>query len=499
VESVALRDFMLNKHYEDPDLFLNNFNTAFTSDPAIKRQIFDRLRLGQTFGLGFDFVNAAWYVMDSSDMAVSDNMLGGDFPDYEFSPVDYSHGDTSWVLYCEFNPDCWRLYGRGLAYVFESERSCKFFFINESTSIDPQTGRIGVDTIKLLKRPNGLPAHLQLKLEKPYVYSDGYLDPNKVRVRLFDSNADGIYDHPDSYYLAGGDTSLMVHRVTYTTDGYAYERLVRELESAQEFPLAPLEYGYVATGSAISLYRGQDNNINLAVIDSGGAHATLTVNPNLQSVGNQSFRVRNGANELAFQWKHFAPSTHRIDPAVSNIIDMFVLTRDYNDAMLAWRNAGAVAGFMPKPPSELQLRQTFNQLSEFKMFSDEMIWRPVKFKLLFGDTAPIELQAKFKVVKMNGSSLSDGEIRSKVVQSIHNFFDVNMWEFGETFFFSELGAYIHRQLSTAISSVEIVPTRGSFGKLREIKNQPDELFFATAEVGDVEIISANTPLNLRIR
>ena len=44
-----------------------------------------------------------------------------------------------------------------------------------------------------------------------------------------------------------------------------------------------------------------------------------------------------------------------------------------------------------------------------------------------------------------------------------------------------------------------VPTTGSFGQLREIKCQPDELFFATAQVGDIEIIPSNTPNSLRIR
>jgi hypothetical protein len=225
--------------------------------------------------------------------------------------------------------------------------------------------------------------------------------------------------------------------------------------------------------------------------------------PSSAPTGSAYFTVREGVNDLIFQWKHFAPSSHRIDPAISNIIDIFVLTREYNDAMISWRNAGADPLSQPKSPSELSLRTTFSPLEEFKMFSDEIIWRPVKFKLLFGQSADPSLQAKFKIVKLNGTSMSDGEIKSRVIEAMRTYFDfdVNSWDFGETFFFSELGGYIHRQLSTAISSIEIVPVLNDsyFGNLREIRCAPDELFFVTAQVSDIDIITANTPTNLRIR
>jgi hypothetical protein len=97
--------------------------------------------------------------------------------------------------------------------------------------------------------------------------------------------------------------------------------------------------------------------------------------------------------------------------------------------------------------------------------------------------------------------MSDGEIKSQAISAMRDFFEVSNWDFGETFYFSELGAYIHRRLSTAISSVEIVPVLDNsyFGSLREIRSDPDELFFSTAQVGDIDIISANTPTNLRIK
>jgi len=309
------------------------------------------------------------------------------------------------------------------------------------------------------------------------------------------------------------DQNAIVHLQTFDTSGYPVDELITRLEyddveGAFITQLLPGEYGYYEKLNGqirtVDIYMGQADHL-IPIVDSDVDRIAtgLVVNyyPVSYTVGNQSFSVREGVNNLIYKWKHFAPSNHRIDPSISNIIDIFVLTRDYNDAMTSWRNGGADPTLMPKPPSELTLRTTFSGLEDFKMFSDEIIWRPVKFKLLFGQTAAPEYQAKFKVVPLAGTSMSDGEIKSQVIQSIRDFFEVSNWDFGETFYFSELGAYIHRQMSTAISSVEIVPVLDDsyFGNLREIRSNPDELFFTTAQVSDIDIITANTPTTLRIR
>ena len=498
VEAIALRDFALNKHYSNSDLFPNTFHSSILSDYDLVSAMEERFTLNQTFGLGFDFTEEKWYILESSDMTTRPDMASGNFPEYVYDPDQFANGPSSWLIYVEYTPDFWRFHVRGLGYVFESEKSCKFFFVNEFNTVDPQTGKAGSDLIRLMRKPNGLATDLLFKLEKPYMYNDGYLEPNRVRIRFYDSNADGVYDYPDSLYQLDGDTDLVVHQAVFSSDGYAYQRLVRELASSQEFPLRPNEFGFVQLPSGAAMFKGNENNINTPIVDSSGL-ATIIPVGTTATIEGQTFKVRTGANQLMFQWKHTAPSNHRIDPAVTNIVDIFVLTKEYNDAMNSWRNGGSIPSALPKPPSELQLSETFSQLNEYKMFSDEVIWHPVKFKLLFGPAAEPALRAKFKVVKLAGSAMSDGEIKSRVIESMHLFFSVNMWDFGETFYFSELGAYIHRQLSTAISSIEIVPTTGSFGQLREIKCQPDELFFATAQVGDIEIIPSNTPNSLRIR
>lgn len=208
-----------------------------------------------------------------------------------------------------------------------------------------------------------------------------------------------------------------------------------------------------------------------------------------------------GRSGLKFQWKHLAPRDHRIDPAVTNIIDVFVLTAQYDIDIRNWVRTGRPLSEIPEAPSELDLKLLFSDLEKFKMFSDEIVWRPVKYKLLFGGRADEELRTRFKVVKLETSTLSDGEIKSQVIRAINEFFQVSRWDFGETFYWSDLSTYIHVRLQNVISSVVLVPfnEEASFGNLFEIPCQPDEIFLSVATVDDVVIIPTNTQTNLRIR
>jgi hypothetical protein len=135
------------------------------------------------------------------------------------------------------------------------------------------------------------------------------------------------------------------------------------------------------------------------------------------------------------------------------------------------------------------------------MFSDEIVWRPVKYKYLFGTGAEPALRAKFKVVKLTNSYISDGEIKANVIQAINAYFASEFWDFGETFYFTELAAYVHQQLSTSIASIVIVPVidDASFGDGFEVRTRSDEIFISTAQVNDVTIIDSNTSTNLRMR
>ena len=113
---------------------------------------------------------------------------------------------------------------------------------------------------------------------------------------------------------------------------------------------------------------------------------------------------------------------------------------------------------------------------------------------MFGAKADSALRATFKVVKNPAVTVSDNEVKSRVISAINSYFATANWDFGETFYFSELSAYLHGQLIPDVSSIIIVPTatNDSFGDLYQINAEANEIFVSAATVSDVQIISAIT-------
>ena len=135
------------------------------------------------------------------------------------------------------------------------------------------------------------------------------------------------------------------------------------------------------------------------------------------------------------------------------------------------------------------------------MLSDSVVPNSVVFKPLFGSKAAPALRATIKVIKNNSTNASDSEIRSAVLTAMNNYFAINNWNFGDTFYFSELSAYLHAEVGELISSAVLVPNDPNmhFGDLYEIKCEPYEIFANAATANDVVVISALTPAELQIR
>ena len=110
------------------------------------------------------------------------------------------------------------------------------------------------------------------------------------------------------------------------------------------------------------------------------------------------------------------------------------------------------------------------------------------------------LQVSFKVTTIPGVSLSDGEIKAKIINAINAFFALNNWDFGETFFFTEMSAYVHQQLATIISSFVVVPLNSSskFGELFQVRAASNEVFISAAKVSDIQIVQSLNSNTIRI-
>ena len=85
------------------------------------------------------------------------------------------------------------------------------------------------------------------------------------------------------------------------------------------------------------------------------------------------------------------------------------------------------------------------------------------------------------------------------MSAINQFFVLENWDFGDTFYFSELSAYLHAQLGDLISSVVLVPNDPllTFGDLYEIRCAPNEIFVNAAGVNDILVITALTSSELK--
>jgi hypothetical protein len=369
----------------------------------------------------------------------------------------------------------------GRRYIFESLKTVRWHDLQDHKVLDATTGTQKRDTIKLIA--SKLMPVIDANTGKVKIVNGNYQFVTQDINISFDI-VDNVYD-PDGYPVF---KRIVVSPTDTDDDGS-----VDNPEAFQDvLALTP-----AATNGEVRL-------VKFALDTNSSFNSWVPLAADLQDgYGDPEAlpaMTRVGVPNLSFQWKHYADNDIRIDPAITNIIDVFVLTSEYDFLVRQWIAAGSIEDDVPDVPSDLDLKLAFQDFEQYKMFSDQLVWRPVQYKYLFGNMAQDELKAQFKIVKLPNSTLSDGEIRSKVITTINDYFDVNKWEFGETFFFTELAAYIHLQLATAISSVALVPLSqdGKFGELFEIRSGSNEVFISTAQVSDIIIIDSNSMSNLRI-
>ena len=205
-------------------------------------------------------------------------------------------------------------------------------------------------------------------------------------------------------------------------------------------------------------------------------------------------------DNLYFQYKHNSPGRNRIDPTPVNLIDMYVLTADYATDYINWLRDLTGTVTEPTPPTSSSLEIAYSGLNDYKAVSDTLIFNPAQFKPLFGAKAESSLQARFQVVINPAVSITANEVKSQVIAAINAYFDVANWDFGDTFYFSELAAYLHTTLAPNIASVLIVPADSTlvFGNYFQINAEPWEIITSAATVDDIDIISAVTAAQLNL-
>jgi len=472
------------------------FATSIEQDVAT--QIIDQIFNYKTFGLRYDANSSIWRVVLESNLNIVSTFSTGKTGD-----LTNQQQDASWLLLFQTDGETYTITYRGQRYVFESDKEIRFYFDSTDKVYDPSTNEIVKDKITILSinnRPSAdggyslMPFTVPFEWEilKEYRDKEGYVDSKKIEIGFFDSDDDGVVDNPEIFdeFVTNAIKSRWIFQKKYTTTdnvedfryvGQSEEKIEVVLNEEEIFDNGVLNYDegtvfYQVDKNIFKVYNVQTELLDLVV----------------------DYRAFRGRDYVIFQYVHSSNEGNRIDPSSSNIIDVYLLTRQY-DIVYRQFLRGVIPN-KPLPPSSDSLFISFGQnINKIKSISDEVIYHPVKYKVLFGNEASDDLKATFKIVKNPDQVVNENELKADVIAAIDEFFAIENWEFGDTFYFSELSAYIMNKLSPKLSAIVIVPQQNTlaFGSLFEIKSESDEIFISSATVDNIETISAITASRLR--
>ena len=466
------------------NVVIPNLVTAFST--VLEKDIIDRIEAYEDFGLRYDVDSEEWRVITTTNLSTSTV-----FSLANTGSTAGTNLDASWWFKFTNDGNTYTVHYRKLEYIFESESQNKFHFDVEERIYDYKTGNVVKDTVKILKTNsilssgNAIGHPITWQVTGTVTESDGFQDNRKVKVGFYDSDDDGVVDNPELFDIfVEPDTSVST-KFVFFEKYISYDTIERfRPYAASNFVVTQNEtdinlntttytdgqlfYFYADTENVVKKYSSTTN--------------TLTTTTD--------YYARRGRSSIDFQYKHHAGQETRIDPSVSNIVDVYLLERTYDNLFRIWLQDG---GAKPTPSTSDQLRINYSGvLNPLKSLSDQIIYHPVKYKILFGTGSDEELQATFKVVKNKNTNVTDAVIKTRVIAAVNEFFALDNWDFGDTFYFTELAAYIHNELAPDLLTVVIVPNQSGqgFGSLFQINSAADEIFISGATVDDVTIISA---------
>ena len=472
---------------------------------SIEAAMAEQILLFKDFGLGYDNNGSitgtpySWYLITANNIDIN-----AEWSQEYAADTSGTNLDASWLIQFVVENQNYTITFRGLAYNFGSVLQTRFFFYGNQQIYDSRTGTVIKDFINVLAvntQPHStspLPGDIFMNIVDQPIQPDGYVDDFQVLVGFRDSDNDGIPDDPDFFdEIVEPDVdptqNLIFLQRTVDFDNLQRYLLVESgVVSSDYADLDEIELAKTEWSVGQIFYAYNDEKFYELVLNVTGV---LEVN----ELEAGSWLARTGRQNLYYQYRHNAPLTNRIDPGTTNIIDLYLVTQQYYTSYQNWLRDTTGTVIEPEQPTIGELNTAYQRLDDYKMLSDNIVLNPVTFKPLFGAKAAAELKATIKIIRAQNSTASSSEIKSAVLAQMNNYFSIDIWNFGDTFYFSELAAYLHRTLGTIISSVVLVPLnpQKSFGDLYEIRSQPNEIFANGATIDNIDVIEALTSTNLR--
>jgi hypothetical protein len=474
---------------------------------ALEQDMAEQMLLFRNFGLGYDNNGSitgtpyTWYLITSTNLDAYSSANPATWSQQYAGNTSGANLDASWLIQFVVQNQNYTITFRGLSYNFGSVLQTRFFFYENQLVYDSRTGTVIKDFINVLAvntKPDStesLPGDIYTTIIDQPIQSDGYVDDFQVLVSYRDSDNDGVPDNPDFFEEIVGPIS--------SSGPYVFLQQTVDFDNLERYLL--VEQGRViydyGTLDEIELVKTEwtPGQVFYAYAESAFYELSISVTGVRTLVAVSGWLARSGRQDLYFQYRHNSPLTNRIDPGSTNIVDLYVVTLSYYTAYQNYLRDTTGTVTEPQRPTIDELSTDYQALQDYKMISDNIVVNSVVFKPLFGPKAAQELRATIKVIRAQNSTASTSEIKSSVLAEMNAYFSIDKWNFGDTFYFSELAAYLHSQLGSIISSVVLVPLdqQKSFGDLYEIRSQPNEIFANGATIDNIDVIEALTSANLR--
>jgi hypothetical protein len=462
----------------------------------VKIEMIDQIFAYNNFGLRYDDTTQTWRVIKASNLDQVSPFSNGFAGDNSNANI-----DASWLILFETNGETYTITYRGLRYVFESDSEIRFYYDSSDKIYDSRTGRIVKDKISILNinpQPFSTQSYTQdynWEVMQEYRDKEGYVDSTKIEVTFKDEDEDGVIDDPQIFTESVNPNQYVIlekYRTEAGTDDYRYINYKEKNISLVSVAKTVADNPDFETLQPLSSY--VDGKI-IYFVDGDYFRQVDASIPELVPV--TGYKAFNGRSDLKFHYVHVADYNARIDPSASNLIDVYMLTKNYDRNYRLFLDNQLPTAPLPPSPDEL-FRSYGAELNKIKSISDEVIYHPVKYKPLFGQQATSDLQCVFKIVKNPDQVINDSDLKTRTIEAINQYFALENWDFGDTFYFQELATYVMNRLAPDLVTFVIVPKQPTqaFGSLFEIRSESDEIFINSATVADIDIINEVTASRL---
>lgn len=459
---------------------------------AFELDIVTRVIAQTNFGLSYKQDTMSWFIIEESNLNSS-----LDFSLANQENTKNQSQDASWMVCFLWDGKKYVVKYHSMGYIFESQQQTAFYVDPTSMNYDFTTNTIVKDKINVLSintnpintSTQWLGSDYAWQIDSAIIENDGYVNPKKVQISFYDETNDGQLDDPDSF------DNIVKPMSTSTQTGYLDKFVYFYNTSTSVDPIIVTDIISYPTPSAIlspvdsQLYYFYDDSMNsvMSYSSSTSDYTLLT-----------EYTAKVGRSGLKFQYTHNSGDNRRIDPSKMNLIDIYILSKSYDSLYRNWLATNI--GSEPLPPTSQSLANLYSApLEKIKTISDELIYQPAKYRILFGSQADTSLQAIFKVVRNSAKYNSDNDLKSRILTAISDFFNIDNWDFGQSFYFSELATYVMNRMTPDITNFVIVPAvEGTFGNLYEITCKSNEIFISGVTVNDIEIVTSLPLSDLRV-